>query len=263
MGNYVDFYDLKKQVSFEQVLDLLCISLKPSGKTLRGKCPICDDDNPRKFVVTPDAGEDGCGLFYCFSCKAGGDMIKLVALVTDVSQKEAALKIQEQCTVNSNSNTVNSSIGQDDEEKVQPILQGIANRLQPEHELVQSAGITKETCEHFTAGYDSKGSNKGRLAVATFSPDGQLLGFLGVTLKNQNPAVIFPNGFPEPESIIFNANNLEEGSVVDLCSDPMEVIHAYQSGITNTVCFLTDEVSPKQLKLLASVLEERDAVILS
>lgn len=44
--------------------------------------------------------------------------------------------------------------------------------LEPEHELIQALGISRETCEHFGAGYATRGAMKGRLVVPLHRADG-------------------------------------------------------------------------------------------
>ncbi|MCH9034907.1 MAG: hypothetical protein IID42_10440 [Planctomycetes bacterium] len=46
------------------------VKLKSVGKDKYGKCPFCDG---KKFSVSPKEG-----LFYCFNCGAGGDVIELL-----------------------------------------------------------------------------------------------------------------------------------------------------------------------------------------
>ena len=69
---FVDFEQLKEEVSFEQVLVMLELEMNPSGQQLRGCCPVHKGTNRRDFVITPEKG-----LWYCFSCRKGGDMINL------------------------------------------------------------------------------------------------------------------------------------------------------------------------------------------
>lgn len=46
-------------------------------------CPMCKE---HKIVVKPEKQ-----IFYCFSCRKGGDIISLVAQAEDLTQAEAAL----------------------------------------------------------------------------------------------------------------------------------------------------------------------------
>lgn len=57
--------------------------LRPSGKTLKGECPMCHDESGR-FYVDPDKK-----LFYCFGCGVGGDVFKFISLTEKISFQQA------------------------------------------------------------------------------------------------------------------------------------------------------------------------------
>src|SRR5437763_14669005 len=100
----VDFQELKRLVPITKVMELLNLTLKQEGKQLRGQCPICVSKNPRAFVVTPDKG-----LWFCHSCTAGGDQLKLVALIRNTDIRSAAIEIQERTGTVSQVPTVHAS----------------------------------------------------------------------------------------------------------------------------------------------------------
>ena len=88
MSAYVDFKQLKDNVSIEQVVAMLNLKPRKSGGQLRGRCPIHNGTTDREFVVTPAKG-----LFYCFGPCGGGDLIALVAKVKDIPVRQAATLI--------------------------------------------------------------------------------------------------------------------------------------------------------------------------
>lgn len=55
------------------------VSLKQNGRDFIGLCPFHNEKTP-SFRVSPDKG-----FFYCFGCKAGGDVIKFLALKNNIS----------------------------------------------------------------------------------------------------------------------------------------------------------------------------------
>lgn len=59
-----------------------------SGGQHKGLCPFHDDKTIGSFVVTNKKG-----LFKCFSCSAGGDSIKFVAMHDGINYVQSALKI--------------------------------------------------------------------------------------------------------------------------------------------------------------------------
>lgn len=64
------------------ILDLceeLGIELKRAGKSYRGPCPFHDSTSGTSFTVSPSKG-----VYHCFGCGAGGDVIDLLRRVRDV-----------------------------------------------------------------------------------------------------------------------------------------------------------------------------------
>jgi len=256
MSSFVDFEELKQKVSIEMVLDWLGIKLTGYGSQLRGPCPIHGGTAEREFIVTPSKG-----LWFCFSGCGGGDSIKLVAKLRKTGQKEAAELIAEHfgtVTVpgSKRNSTVpaggNSTVPRATQEKreLRPL-----DHLQAEHEGVQALGVSPETCRHFGAGYASKGIMRGRFAIPIHDAAGALVAYCGRAVTLQSPLYLFPNGF-DPGSVIFGAERVEEGYLY-LVREPVDVLLAHENGISNVVCFLTEEVSAQQLEMLSGLMDER------
>ena len=66
------------------------VDLEPKGKNLFGLCPFHDDKNPSMSVSREK------GIFYCFTCKKGGNAIKFIELYKHLSSIEAAKFLAEQ-----------------------------------------------------------------------------------------------------------------------------------------------------------------------
>ena len=81
----IEFAKLRKDIPIERILAWQGVVLKPTGKTLRGQCLLCNHKSERDFVVTPEKG-----LWFCFNCRRGGDGIQLVALIENVGVQDAA-----------------------------------------------------------------------------------------------------------------------------------------------------------------------------
>ncbi len=82
---YLDFETIKADYPISRVVELLELELKPSGKQMRGKCPVCEGDSQRNLVITPNKG-----LYYCFSEQKGGDQLALIGHVKQMGVKDAA-----------------------------------------------------------------------------------------------------------------------------------------------------------------------------
>jgi len=84
-SSFVD--DLKSHADIVQVVTERVPSLKRSGATWKGLCPFHGEKTP-SFHVNGDKG-----LFYCFGCGVGGDVIKFVELFDKVTFPEAVRQL--------------------------------------------------------------------------------------------------------------------------------------------------------------------------
>ena len=244
----VDFADLKQRVSIEQVASWLGAQLKSHGPQLRGPCPICKAGGDRAFVITPAKG-----CYYCFGdCKKGGDAIQLVANAKGLTVKEAAEAIAQHFGLTQKP-TVPDRSPQPQQEKggFKPL-----DYLQPDHETVHALGLSQETAAAFGLGYAAKGILRGRVAVPIRDGAGVLLAYCGIaTAKDQSPKFLFPSNF-DPATAIFNGDRAEEGEL-NLLSNIVQVLEAFQNGVENSVCFLTESITAQQLEQLASLMDQK------
>jgi len=260
----VEFGDIKAAVPLETVaFQMLGISLQTEStnndgeKYYKGTCPICNSS--KAFTLTIGRG------WYCFGrCrieaqkqgrKSGGDAIKLVAAVRRIEPRAAALAIQEH--FGSTSRTVQRARDSGNTDRATQLAR-VLERLQPEHETIQSLGISPETARLFESGYNASGVQAKRYSVAVRDLAGNLVTFAGIaTSEDQTPAVLFSNF--GPESAIFNQHRLAEGTELLIFRSALDAILAVESGapIDSVAAFLTETVSPSQLDLLQHVMLER------
>jgi DNA primase len=88
--------ELKNKVTIEQVLDRLGLitkfGLQETGSRLQGDCPTGHPSEGHQcFSVSMDEG-----LYYCFHCGIGGDIVDLVAMVENLDRFRASRWIAEQ-----------------------------------------------------------------------------------------------------------------------------------------------------------------------
>ncbi|WP_170162557.1 CHC2 zinc finger domain-containing protein [Methylocystis hirsuta] len=250
----LSFSELKERVNIEQVLPLIGITLKRHQAQLRGVCPICKEGGDRALVVTPAKG-----LYYCFGkCRTGGDMISLVARVKDCSVREAAEFIAERMGITGSRSKAEATVPRDSSPQPLSGKEGLKplEYLQPSHEAVQALGVAAETCEHFAAGFAPKGMMRGRLAIPIHDRAGALLAYCGRTVKDETPVLIFPKDF-RPDTVIFNSHRIEQGDMIYVARDPLQVLQAYEHGVTNVVSFLGD-ITVDALHVLALLMDEKD-----
>lgn len=82
----VDFALVKRAASIESVLEYYAVKLQRRGRQLSSCCPVHNGSNARSFVVNPHNN-----TWHCFGdCRSGGDVIKLVSLIENITAPEAA-----------------------------------------------------------------------------------------------------------------------------------------------------------------------------
>jgi DNA primase len=249
---FVDFAELKTRVSIEKAVQMLGLNLVLHGSQYRGGCPVCKTGGDRALIVTPAKG-----LFYCFAKKTGGDVIALTAHMRGISVKDAADQLDRAFgTVQNSTGTVSKSCAtapQAQEARKQPAFdpEAYTARLDASHASLASLGLSAETLKAWKAGYSNAGTNRGRLAIALHDQDGNILGFAGRSLTDEQPSLTIPNGIT-PQEIIFGGERVDQGTLY-LVRDVLDVLRAYESGVTNCVCFLT-EISALQVEMLAALM---------
>jgi hypothetical protein len=236
--SFVDFAQLKGAVTLEQAVAYLGLKLAKSNNQYRGSCPV-HGGGARGLAVTPSKG------FYCFGSKTGGDVIGLVSHIKEIPAKEAADWLAQQARFTTR------------EEKQPDIAPVATTALKPLDylqytEQIAALGVTEETCKEFGAGYAPKGIMRGKFAIPVYDRKGTLLAYAGRALDS--PHLHFPNNF-DPASVIFGCHRVKEGEL-HLVRDPLEVLAAYQAGMENVVCFLTEGIGPQQFEQLSGLMDE-------
>ena len=263
----ISFSELKKRISMEQVivfLDIKGLKQKNAGQ-LKGPCPFCKTLD--SFVINIDGGRDKTGAFNCFKCPAGGDQIELVSMVRGNKHKDAvgtyaaAKELAEKFPVSGNAQSMKEgaalpNAGESAMKKTAGFdPEAYAKTLDPVHEDLGDLGLSPETLREWRAGYASTGVNKGRLALAVLNRDGTIAGFVGRAIKDDFPALTFPNNL-NPQAYIYGADRVEAGPLI-LVHDPIDVLRAAEAAYGNVVCFLSQEVTPQQLQNLSTLMIER------
>ena len=268
----IDFAEIKRSVPMDSVISFLAIAgLKAKGtRQWKGACPFCKGVDC--FVVSNDGGKDRTGAFNCFKCPAGGDQIELVSLVRGHPRKDregtfaAAKELHERFLAthgrsSSRDNSSNSSPLPSKERRTGFDPEAYAKTLDPAHEALAGFGVDAETYRQWKAGYASSGVNRGRLALPIAGKDGTIIGYFGKATKDESPNLTFPNGL-NPHEHIFGADRVTNEPLY-LVRDPLDVLKAFEAGLGNAVCFLTEDIAAIQLEALAALMDERKSDSLS
>jgi len=181
----IDFEEVKAKVSIVDGLQKLGIdNLQVRNGQLRGSCPCCNDQNPRAFVVTVAKG-----VWFCFSCKEGGDVLTLVAKVKGISVREAAQWLIEDTP------TTKPAAPQEQQERTQPFHS--LSYLEPEHEAVLAVGFNPAFAKRVGIGYAPKGVARGSVLLPIRDEQGRLEGYVGV-----QEVTYLPADFQLPENVV-------------------------------------------------------------
>jgi hypothetical protein len=180
-----NFLEIKKNISMEEGARLLNLSLKAQHDgTLRGSCPACDSDNPRKLSIRK---KDGKWTFKCFNAgnPTGTSVIDMAAHVLGVSVYEGAKWLSEQ------ENIPPTNPAQEEQETAElPYLDKIP-KLNPNHERVAEVGLNPAVAKVIGAGYSGAGVMQTAVAFPVFNWNEaveaglQPVGFVGYDKKEQ------------------------------------------------------------------------------
>src|SRR3989442_13873403 len=90
--DWIDFREIKAAVTFQMVLDHygLTNGLRKNKDELRGRCPLHQGEGERTLHVNLSKG-----AYYCFSCKARGNVLDFTAAMEQCSIRDAALKLRD------------------------------------------------------------------------------------------------------------------------------------------------------------------------
>lgn len=279
-GSFVSFAEVKRAVTMEAVLSRygLFMALVPKGKNLVGGCPFCKGKSGRQFQVNPVKN-----AWYCFGCKAGGNVLDFVAKSEEVSIRAAALKLDSWFGLGlkgeaTRAETPPASAATEPTAKEEPPaadrllpaenppLTFTLKTLDPTHEELAALGLGPETIERFGAGYCTKGLLKGRLAIPVHGKEGDLLAYAGLAVHDDaQPRYLFPPKF-HPELEVFNlhrfADFTREDGPIYLAHDLLSVLQLGNVGQVSVLGLFDGSLSAAQEEAITVVLSHFGELIL-
>ncbi|QMU56641.1 MAG: DNA primase [Candidatus Mycalebacterium zealandia] len=145
--------ELKSRVSIVDIVSNY-VSLRKAGRSHTGLCPFHDDKNPSLHV------SDEKRMFYCFSCKAGGDVFAFLQRIKGCDFKEALQEVADKAGVSierfagsKNSNdeffTINKAVC----DFFRKSLQNGTEESEKALSYLRQRGIDSEIIEQFSIGY--------------------------------------------------------------------------------------------------------------
>lgn len=278
---FVSFRAIKERVSIRDILDRygLLERLTPKGKdSLTGPCPVHQGKHPNQFRVSLSKN-----CWNCFGPCAGGNILDLVAELEQVSLREAARLIDGWFPESEGSATrepEERSVARDVPRHEKPAPheaeagEGYVNPVLPFERLKNldfghaylrgERGFDRATLEYFGVGYCTKGMHRGRIAIPIHNRHGQLVSYVG--FDRETGQYHFHEAF-RPELELFNlhralAENDEEPWGLLLTADCFDVLRLHEAGRRNAVALPSDEMSDRQLALLAELVGEGGKITL-
>jgi DNA primase len=87
----IDYREARARVRLAEVLELIGFQAQPSfGEQLRGPCPV---HRSRSATSRSFAAHLGKGVWHCFRCKAGGNVLDLWVALTQLPLHAAVLDL--------------------------------------------------------------------------------------------------------------------------------------------------------------------------
>jgi len=277
---FIPFAEVKRAVSLEAILERygLLESLTRKGMNLAGQCPFCKGSSGRQFQVNLVKN-----AWYCFGCKAGGNILDFVAQKEGVTIRTAALKIdswfelglveekgkpQAEAPAAPAEAPAAVEVPPAAQETLPAENQPLAftlKTLDPNHESLASLGYGTETLERFGAGYCARGLLKGRLAIPIHNGRGELLAYVGLALENETPRYLFPPKFHAGLEV-FNLHRLmevaEETGPLYLAPEIEGVLRLSEAGAVSALGLFDGSLSQEQEEAIVGALSLYEGFVL-
>jgi DNA primase len=254
MRDWVNFAEIKSQVKLAAVLRSYGVDwLRHSGppQQYRGRCPIHQGHGTEAFHA-----HLGRGVFHCFACGAGGNVLDFVAAMEGCTVREAALRLQGSRGQGGRPAGVTARGPRRRElvtkkREVNPPL-SFALDVDSGHPYLAGRGLHPRTVDHFGVGYyGARGLMQGRIAIPIHDDQGRLVAYCGRALDEDAPRYRFPAGFQKAQ-VLFNyhrarATGEHRVIVVEGFFDCMRV---HQAGYPWVVSLMGARLSATQKDLL-------------
>lgn len=278
---FIPFAEVKRAVSLEAILARygLLENLSRKGMNLAGPCPFCKGASGRQFQVNLVKN-----AWYCFGCKAGGNILDFVAKREGVSIRTAALKIDswfelglveekekpqaEAPAAPADTRAASPEAPPAAQETLPTENQPLAftlKTLDPNHESLASLGFGAEILERFGAGYCARGLLKGRLAVPVHNGRGELLAYVGLALQDETPRYLFPPKFHAGLEV-FNLHLLleisEERGPLYLAPEIEGVLRLSEAGVVSALGLFDGSLSSEQEEAIVGALSLYEGFVL-
>lgn len=257
------------------------VTLSPAGPgRFRGLCPFHQEKTPSFYV------DENKGFFYCFGCKAGGDIFSFIQKVEGLNFNEALAKLAQSAGIELPEKSAPDPL----REVNRVALSYFRAQLSQARPYLEQRRITMETAQNFQLGFAPAQPNgllqylsregfspeqgvtagvlvardervfdrfRERLVFPLSSPSGQLAGFTGRALNPENS----PKYLNTPETRLFKKSELlfgypearvalQRSRRALLVEGLFDVLALAQLGYPETVAVLGSSLSSAQAQIL-------------
>lgn len=264
---WVDYQELKERVSFRELLAHygLLEDMKEKGDSISGACPIHKGDNATSFRVTPSKG-----LYHCFSCDAGGNVIDFVATMEEIEFREAAIKLSEIFNIESKrpkgskkKKPAASSASEPEppapaEQPINKPLSFSLSQLDTSYPYLADRGLSEEEIEIFGLGFCNRGIMKGRIAIPIHNAKGELVAYAGrfpgeppSDSEETIPKYKFPEGFHKSLELwnLHRVLELRHHKILTIVEGFFDAIRLHRFGV-KVVATMGSSLSERQAELV-------------
>lgn len=260
------------------------VNLKKAGKNYIGLCPFHQDKTP-SFTVNPDKK-----LFHCFGCNEGGDIFQFVMKIERIDFAEALARLAAQTGVAIRRERASPL------QKLKALNERVCvyfqtNLVSPAgqraRDYLTQRGFSKEIVEKFRLGYalprwddlvkkfpdhvatletlglvlrNRDGSFydrfRDRLIFPIWSPVGEIIGFAGRTLSEEEPKYLNTPNTPlfEKGSVLYGLNfarhAARDSQTLVIVEGYTDVISTHQVGVENVVAGMGTALTVNQAQLI-------------
>jgi len=254
MREWVNFAAIKSQAKLEGVLHSYGVDwLRRSGppEQYRGCCPIHGGQGTEAFHA-----HMGRGVFHCFACGAGGNVLDFVAAMEGCSVRAAALRLQGSAVQGGRPARAPATDPSRRElvtkkREVNPPL-SFALGVDGRHPYLARRGLDPLTVDDFGVGYyGACGLMHGRIAIPIHNEQGRLVAYCGRALDADAPRYRFPTGFQKAQ-VLFNYHRARVTSEqrVIVVEGFFGCMRVHQAGYRCVVALMGARLSAAQRDLL-------------
>mgnify|MGYP000926004819 CR=1 FL=1 len=290
---WIDFKELREAVRIMDVLKHYNVELRIKGGRATGLCPLPTHPSRDSGKRTPSFSVNlERGLWNCFGCKAGGNVLDLAVRLAGKSPDDPGAVRQvavELHRLYADRSTGNVSDNNEPGVKPSRAVQATASpsrvtantvpivvnapldfelkHLDPGHSYLRARGLTSETIRSFGLGYCSRGMLKDRIAIPLHDKRGNRVGYAGRLVSDESVDADHPRYlFPGPRErdgrrfelhkskLLFNAHRVgRQLASLIVVEGFFATFWLTQNGYPNVVALLGSACSDEQADLICDM----------